>query len=93
MLTGKIYPENLAKLSKEDMEKILVALLGHVNRSLTYNTGPVELANRVLTELIEADLLEMESGGGCGSCGSCSTPPKQQRVKKEGKIIRFPTPN
>lgn len=92
MLTGKIYPQNLAKLSKEEMEKILLALLGHVNRSLTYNTGPVELANRVLTELIEADLLELESGG-CGGCGACSTGPKKQTVKKEGKVIPFPTSN
>lgn len=90
MLTGRIHPENLDKLSKADMENILMSLLGHVSRSLTYNTGPVELAHRVLTELMEADLLELKNDG-CGGCGSCSTPSKKQQVKKEGKLIHFPT--
>ncbi|MEG6616469.1 hypothetical protein V6C27_08570 [Peptococcaceae bacterium 1198_IL3148] len=91
MFSGTIHPENIAKLDQQDMEKLIFAILGHVNRSLSYNTGPLELSNRILTELIETDLLEIKTEG-CGGCSSCSTTPKKEKskIKREGKIIQFP---
>lgn len=86
MIKCTIYPEKVAKLSKEQMEILIVSMLQQVNRSFTYNTGPVELSNRILTELVQVDLLDLE-GVGCGSCNSCG-PPKLK--KKEGKVIDFP---
>ncbi|MBM7855248.1 hypothetical protein JOC37_001641 [Desulfohalotomaculum tongense] len=81
-----IHPEKISDLSKEQMEELLFSILQHVNRAFVYNTGPVELSNRILTELIESNLLDLK-GGGCGRCNSCAPLP---RPKKEGKIIKFP---
>ncbi|WP_031513486.1 hypothetical protein [Desulfofalx alkaliphila] len=89
MIKCTIYPEKVADLSKEEMEALIVSVLHHVNRSITYNTGPIELSNRILTELVEKDLLDV-IGGGCGGCTSCA-PPMKYGKPKEGKVIKFPT--
>ncbi|MBO8136660.1 MAG: hypothetical protein H0Z40_00725 [Desulfotomaculum sp.] len=85
-----IHPENISQLSRDQMEELLFRLLQHVNRTFVYNTGPIEFSNRVLTELIEYDLIDLQQGEGCGGCCSCSTPSKP---KKAGKIIEFPKKN
>ncbi|MTI81337.1 MAG: hypothetical protein FH758_10735 [Firmicutes bacterium] len=81
-----IHPQKISQLSKDQMEELLFNVLQHVNRTFIYSTGPVELTNRLLTELVEYDLVDLE-GGGCGSCNSCTPPTK---TKKEGKVIEFP---
>ncbi len=90
MLRCTIYPDKISKLSNEQMQSLLISLLRHIDRSFTYNSGPIEMANRILTELLEADLLDIE-GTGCGGCTSCSAPVKEKREsQKPGKIIQFP---
>ena len=93
MLKCTIHPEKISQLSSEQMQSLLISLLQHIDRSFTYNTGPIEMANRILTELLEADLLDVE-GTGCGGCTSCSAPIKEKTVRqKPGKVIQFPKKN
>lgn len=95
MTKCNIYPEKIAKLSKEQMQTLIASMLQHISRSFTYSTGPVELSNRILTELVKSDLIDIKDAS-CGGCTSCTPPPKAKRKPKtgkpkEGNIIKFPT--
>ena len=92
-----IYPEKVAKLNQVQMLTLIKSMLQHISRSVTYSTGPVELSNRVITELVEIGLIDIENTG-CGGCSSCAPPAKAKRKsqqgksdkKQEGNLIKFP---
>ncbi len=90
ILKCTVYPKKVMQMSTEQLQNLMVSLLYHVDRAFTYNTSPVELTNRILSELLEADLIDI-TGTGCEGCSSCGSPVQTKETKKKpGKVIQFP---